>query len=97
MSPSDLDRVRGCLLGGAVGDALGAPAEFMSTAQVERILVLERSVDVQQGALPSLNCRRSPTPSPRHICASYRAGKIRRSPGNNAEMTLHEHSRSGTF
>ena len=25
-----LDRVRGCLLGGAVGDALGGPVEFMS-------------------------------------------------------------------
>jgi len=25
-----IDRVRGCLLGGAVGDALGAPVEFMS-------------------------------------------------------------------
>lgn len=24
----------GCLLGGAVGDALGAPIEFMSTAQI---------------------------------------------------------------
>ncbi len=27
-------RMRGCLLGGAVGDALGAPVEFMSTAQI---------------------------------------------------------------
>ena len=34
MSLSDLDRVRGCLLGGAVGDALGAPVEFMSTAEI---------------------------------------------------------------
>src|SRR6185295_1566819 len=30
------DRVRGCLLGGAVGDALGAPIEFMSWAEIER-------------------------------------------------------------
>jgi ADP-ribosylglycohydrolase len=29
-----LDRVRGCLLGGAVGDALGAPVEFLSLAQI---------------------------------------------------------------
>ena len=28
--PTVLDRYRGCLLGGAVGDALGAPVEFMS-------------------------------------------------------------------
>ncbi|RYZ07802.1 MAG: ADP-ribosylglycohydrolase family protein [Myxococcales bacterium] len=34
---TDIDpvaRVRGCLLGGAVGDALGAPVEFMSTAEL---------------------------------------------------------------
>ena len=30
------DRVRGCLLGGAVGDALGAPVEFMSWAEIQR-------------------------------------------------------------
>ncbi|MEO6599834.1 MAG: ADP-ribosylglycohydrolase family protein [Polyangiaceae bacterium] len=30
------DRMRGCLLGGAVGDALGAPVEFMSTAEIRR-------------------------------------------------------------
>ncbi len=29
-----IDRVRGCLLGGAVGDALGAPIEFLSTASI---------------------------------------------------------------
>ncbi len=26
----------GCLLGGAVGDALGAPVEFMSLAEIRR-------------------------------------------------------------
>lgn len=30
------DRVRGCLLGGAVGDALGAPLEFMDLADIGR-------------------------------------------------------------
>lgn len=30
------DRFRGCLLGGAVGDALGAPVEFMSTIQIRK-------------------------------------------------------------
>jgi ADP-ribosylglycohydrolase len=29
-------RVRGCLLGGAIGDALGAPVEFMSLAEIRR-------------------------------------------------------------
>lgn len=28
------DRIRGCLLGGAVGDALGAPVEFMTTGDI---------------------------------------------------------------
>jgi ADP-ribosyl-[dinitrogen reductase] hydrolase len=32
--PNRLDRIRGCLLGGAVGDALGAPVEFMSTDEI---------------------------------------------------------------
>ncbi len=31
-----LSRVRGCLLGGAVGDALGAPVEFMSIGEIRR-------------------------------------------------------------
>ena len=30
-----LERIRGCLIGGAVGDALGAPVEFHSLAQIE--------------------------------------------------------------
>ena len=36
MSPPALprDRFRGCLLGGAVGDALGAPVEFMSHGEI---------------------------------------------------------------
>ncbi|WP_433226153.1 ADP-ribosylglycohydrolase family protein [Microtetraspora malaysiensis] len=31
------DRVRGCLLGGAIGDALGAPVEFDSIAAIRRV------------------------------------------------------------
>lgn len=31
-----LDRFRGCLLGGAIGDALGAPVEFSSAAEIEQ-------------------------------------------------------------
>ena len=34
--PPDQDLYLGCLLGGAVGDALGAPVEFMSSAEVVR-------------------------------------------------------------
>jgi len=30
------ERFRGCLLGGAVGDALGAPVEFMGHAEILR-------------------------------------------------------------
>lgn len=33
---SRLDRARGCLLGGAVGDALGWPVEFWSLSQIEQ-------------------------------------------------------------
>jgi hypothetical protein len=33
-NPSHLDRVRGCLLGGAVGDALGAGVEFLSLQEI---------------------------------------------------------------
>ena len=32
--PSLTSRCRGCLLGGAVGDALGAPVEFMRHSQI---------------------------------------------------------------
>ena len=35
MRITDQDRIRGCLLGGAIGDALGAPVEFWSRAQIE--------------------------------------------------------------
>ncbi len=34
LPPGDISRFRGCLLGGAVGDALGAPTEFMSLAEI---------------------------------------------------------------
>lgn len=34
--PAVADRYRGCLLGGAVGDALGAPVEFMTRAEIVR-------------------------------------------------------------
>jgi len=34
--PSLDERIRGCLLGGAIGDALGAPVEFMCWPEIER-------------------------------------------------------------
>jgi ADP-ribosylglycohydrolase len=36
MSPSrfSLDHFQGCLLGGAIGDALGAPIEFLTRQQI---------------------------------------------------------------
>ncbi len=34
MTESPENRVRGCLLGGAIGDALGGPVEFRSTAEI---------------------------------------------------------------
>jgi ADP-ribosylglycohydrolase len=35
-APSIVDRFRGCLLGSAVGDALGAPVEFLSLDEIRR-------------------------------------------------------------
>ena len=35
-TPSTLDRFRGCLLGGAIGDALGAAVEFMGIAEIRQ-------------------------------------------------------------
>ena len=34
MNQSDFEKYTGCLLGGAVGDALGAPVEFMTAADI---------------------------------------------------------------
>lgn len=36
LSPTSVSRFQGCLLGGAVGDALGAPVEFKSREQILR-------------------------------------------------------------
>jgi ADP-ribosylglycohydrolase len=38
-------RVRGCLLGGAIGDALGAPVEFMRLAQIKKRFGPDGTVD----------------------------------------------------
>jgi ADP-ribosylglycohydrolase len=36
MSISARDRFLGCLLGGGIGDALGAPVEFLSRSEILR-------------------------------------------------------------
>lgn len=36
MPRRDLEHISGCLLGGAIGDALGAPVEFLSLAEIQR-------------------------------------------------------------
>ena len=33
---TDIEHFAGCLLGGAVGDALGAPVEFMTLAEIKK-------------------------------------------------------------
>jgi ADP-ribosylglycohydrolase len=35
VDPAYHDRVYGCLIGGAVGDALGAPTEFLSLPSIK--------------------------------------------------------------
>ena len=47
------DRFRGCLLGGAVGDALGAPVEFMSLAEVRRRIGTDGVTDMVAGMWPA--------------------------------------------
>jgi ADP-ribosylglycohydrolase len=49
---SALDRLRGCLLGGAVGDALGAPVEFMSLAQIRERFGAKGITAMAAGAWP---------------------------------------------
>ena len=36
-SPTLESRIQGCLLSGAIGDALGAPLEFLSLAEIRRV------------------------------------------------------------
>ena len=49
-------RVRGCLIGGAVGDAIGLPVEFKSLEQIRKIFgpdgVTELALDMNLGAAP---------------------------------------------
>ncbi len=51
--PSTLDRFRGCLLGGAVGDALGAPLEFMPLEEIVETYGPDGPADLTNGAFPA--------------------------------------------
>lgn len=44
----DLDKYKGCLIGGAVGDALGYPVEFMSAASILAVMA--------SAGLPIMSC-----------------------------------------
>ena len=48
-----LGRVRGCLLGGAVGDALGAPVEFLSLEEIRRRFGTAGVVGMAEGVRPA--------------------------------------------
>ena len=55
-----LDRFRGCLLGGAVGDALGAPVEFMTLAQIRERFGAEGITGLAEGLGARRDHRRHP-------------------------------------
>ncbi len=50
MTRLTLDHYLGCLLGGAIGDALGAPIEFMDIAEIRRRFGPEGVTDYLRGA-----------------------------------------------
>ncbi|MGZ4262545.1 MAG: ADP-ribosylglycohydrolase family protein [Solirubrobacteraceae bacterium] len=50
---ADVGHARGCLLGGAVGDALGAPVEFMSLEEIRRRFGRRGVTDLNDGAWPA--------------------------------------------
>ena len=50
---ADVTRFRGCLLGGAVGDALGAPVEFMSLEEIRRRFGPRGVTSLEGGAWPA--------------------------------------------
>jgi ADP-ribosyl-[dinitrogen reductase] hydrolase len=52
-SVDSIGRFRGCLLGGAVGDALGAPVEFMSLAEIRARFGPRGVTGMVEGAWPS--------------------------------------------
>jgi len=51
--PTPLDRFRGCLLGGAVGDALGSPLEFMPLEEIVQNWGADGPGDLVDGGFPA--------------------------------------------
>jgi ADP-ribosylglycohydrolase len=51
--PAEVDCFRGCLLGGAVGDALGAPVEFMSLDEIRKRFGPRGVTGLVDGAWPA--------------------------------------------
>ena len=51
--PTPLDRFRGCLLGGAVGDALGSPLEFMPLEEIVQSWGANGPDDLVDGGFPA--------------------------------------------
>jgi ADP-ribosylglycohydrolase len=51
--PADTSYFRACLLGGAVGDAFGAPVEFMSLEEIRRRFGPRGVTDLTDGAWPA--------------------------------------------
>ena len=48
----DRNRIRGCLLGGAIGDALGYPVEFLSRGTVLCFLLRVSLPVIAKGSTP---------------------------------------------
>lgn len=53
LASADTSRFRGCLLGGAVGDALGAPVEFMSLDEIRSRFGPRGVTGLEDGAWPA--------------------------------------------
>ncbi|MGZ4187336.1 MAG: ADP-ribosylglycohydrolase family protein [Solirubrobacteraceae bacterium] len=51
--PAEVGAFRGCLLGGAVGDALGAPVEFMSLDEIRKRFGPRGVTGLEDGAWPA--------------------------------------------
>jgi ADP-ribosylglycohydrolase len=52
-APADASHFRACLLGGAVGDALGAPVEFMSLKEIRARFGPRGVTDLEDGTWPA--------------------------------------------
>ena len=101
-STTRVDRVRGCMLGLAVGDALGAPLEGLSAQQIrahyaDRHRLRRRGQGLEEEALPlaaagPLHRRHPAGPGPGRRPARHRPGR-RRSP--RGDLPRAGHARPG--